>query len=174
MRSMLISRTSSWCSASRAGSGQQLLHLFSGHDLERWLLKVLCGITCSKNQTLDSEADLWIPDYWLDILFCGAQFPDDQGLYVSKSRGHRLEGPHGLQLRAITGRGRLSGIGVWVCGYELILSMSGFPSRSFDGREVAYRPLEFYATGQDFEKSVVFSWDGTADLGTVSVEIVGT
>ena len=106
--------------------------------------------------------------------FAKAQFPDDQGLYVCKSRGHRFEGPHGLQLRAITGRGRLTGIGLWVCGYELILSMSGFSSRSFDGRKVAYRPLEFYATGQDFEKSVVFCWDGTADLGTVSVEIVGT
>lgn len=156
------------------GSGQQLFHLFNGHDLERWLLKILCGITCSKNLALDTEADVSIPDYWLDILFCGAQFPDHQGLYACKSRGHRLEGPHGLQLRAITGRGRLSGIGLWVCGYELILSMSGFPSRLFDGREFAYRPLEFYATAQDFEKSVVFSWDGTADLGTVSVEITGT
>jgi hypothetical protein len=156
------------------GSGQQLLHLFSGHDLERWLLKVLCGMACSKSLTLDSEADISIPDYWLDILFAGAQFPDDQGLYVCRSPGHQFEGPHGLQLRAITGRGRLSGVGLWVCGYELILSMSGFPSRSFDGREFAYRPLEFYAKAPKFEKSVVFSWDGTADLGTVSVEIVGT
>lgn len=156
------------------GSGQQLLYLFSGHDLERWLLKILCGITCSQNLALDSEADVSIPDYWLDILFCGAQFPDDQGLYVCKSRGHRFEGPRGVQLRAITGRGRLSGMGLWVCGYELILSMSGFPSRSFDGREVAHRPMEIWATGQEFEKSVVFSWHGTADLGTVSVELVGT
>lgn len=115
-----------------------------------------------------------ILDYWLDILFCGAQFPDDQGLYVCKSRGHRFEGPHGLQLQAIVGRGRLTGLGLWVCGYELILSMSGFSSRSFDGREFVYRPMEIYATGQDFEKSVVFIWNGTADLGTVSVEIVKT
>ncbi|MFQ5853650.1 MAG: SEC-C metal-binding domain-containing protein [Candidatus Binatia bacterium] len=43
-----------------AGSGQQLLYLFSGHDLERWLLKILCGITCSKNLPLDVEADLSI------------------------------------------------------------------------------------------------------------------
>ena len=156
------------------GSGQQLLYLFSGHDLERWLLKILCGITCSQNLKLDSGTDVAIPDAWLDILFCGAQFPDDQGLYVCKSRGHRFEGPHGLQLRAIAGRGRLTGMGLSVCGYELILSMSGFPSRSFDGRDVAYRPLEIYATGQDYEKSVMFSWHGTADLGTVSVEVVGT
>ncbi|MFQ5798661.1 MAG: hypothetical protein ACE5H0_08205 [Bacteroidota bacterium] len=157
-----------------AGSGQQLLYLFSGHDLERWLLKILCGITCSKNLPLDVEADLSIPKYWLDILFGDAEFPDEQGLYVCKSRGHRFEGPRGLQLRAITGRGRLTGMGLWVCGYELILSMSGFPSRSFDGREVAYRPLEFYTTGRDFEKSVMLSWEGTADLGSVSLDIGGT
>jgi len=156
------------------GSGQQLIHLFSGHDVERWLLKILCGITCSKNLALDSETEASIPDYWLDILFCGAQFPDDQGLYVCTSRGHRFEGPRGLKLQAIVTRDRVSGMGLWICGYELILSMVGFPTRSFDGREVAYRPLEFYATGRDFEKSVVLSWDGSADLGTVSVEIAGT
>jgi len=153
------------------GSDQHLLYLFSGHDLERWLLKILYGITCSKNLTLDGKPDLSIPKYWLEILFGEAQFPDQQGLYVCKSRGHLFEGPNGLQLQAITGRGRLTGMGLSICGYELILSMSGFPSRSFDGREVAYRLFEFYTTGQDFEKSVVLSWDGTADLGTVSLKI---
>ena len=152
-------------------SGQRLLYLFSGHDLERWLLKILCGITSSKNLTLDGKIDLSLPKYWLDVLFGDAVFPDEQGLYVCKSRGHRFEGPRGLQLRAITGRGRLTGMGLWVCGYELILSMSGFPARSFDGREVAYRPLEFYTVGRRFEKSVALSWNGPADLGTVSLDI---
>lgn len=155
-----------------AGSGKQLLYLFSGHDLERWLLKILCGVTRSKNWTLDGQPDLSIPRYWLEILFGEVQFPDEQGLYVCKSIGHRFEGSRGLQLRAIfSKRERLTGMGLWLCGYELILSMSGFPSRSFDGREFAYRPAEFYTTGRNFEKSVVLSWDGTADLGTISLEI---
>lgn len=156
-----------------AGSGQQLLWLFSGHDLERWLLKILCGIACSKNLSFHDEVDLSIPKYWLEILWGVAEFPDEQGLYVCKARGHRFEGSRGLQLRAITGRGRLTGMGLWVCGYELILSMSGFPSRVFDQREVVYRPLEFYVTGRDFEKSVMLSWDGLADLGTLSLKIGG-
>jgi hypothetical protein len=156
------------------GSGQQLIYFFSGHDLERWLLKILCGITRSKNISPEVEADLSIPEYWLHILFGEAEFPDEQGLYVCKSHGHQFEGPHGLQLRTIIGRGRLTGMGLWLCGYELVLSMSGFPSRTFDGREFAYRPLEFYATGRDFEKSILLSWHGTADLGTISVDIGGT
>ena len=155
-------------------SGRRVLHLFSGHDLERWLLKILCGVAYSKAFPLETEADLSIPKQWLEILFGSSEFTNEQGLYVCISRGHRFEGPHGVGLRAITGRGRLSGMGFLVCGYEFILSMSGFPSRSFDGRKVAYRPLEFYTTGKDFEKSVALTWDGNADLGTISLEIVET
>lgn len=82
-----------------------------------------------------------------------------------------MEGPHGLKFQAISAKGRLTVMGFWICGYELILSMSGFPKRRFDGREVAYRPFEFHATGRDFEKSVILSWDGPADLGTLSLRI---
>lgn len=153
-----------------AGSGRQLLHLFSGHDIERWLLKILCGVTSSKAWGVDDDVDFSLPRYWLEILFGEMEFPDEQGLYVCKSLGHRFQGPRGLQLRAIfSGGGQLAGMGLWVCGYELILSMSGFPSRSFDGRKFAYRPSEFYVIAENFEKSIILSWDGASDRGTISL-----
>lgn len=120
---------------------------------------------------VDVRANLSIPQDWLRTLFGETEFHSGQGLYVCKSPGHRFKGPRGLELRMISGGGQLVGMGLWICGYELILSMSGFPSRVFDGREVAYRPLEIYATGRDFEKSILLSWDGTADLGTISVSV---
>ena len=153
------------------GSGKQLIHLFSGHDLERWLLKMLCGIISSNILIMDCGTDMTIPNYWLDILFYDENFPELHGLYVCKSRGHQFKGPYGLKISAITNRNRITGMGLWVCGYELVLSMAGFPNRSFDGREFVYRPLEIYATDHDFEKNIMFSWDGPADLGTVSVSI---
>lgn len=157
-----------------AGSGRQLLHLFSGHDLERWLLKILCGLVYSKSLSISDETNVSIPKHWLQILFGFSDFPEGQGLYVCTVPGHRFVGPFGMKLQPIGGSAGLSGIGVWVCGYELILSMSGFPSRTFDGRTLAYRPLELYATGPAFEKSIIFSWQGTADLGTLSLGIGGT
>ncbi len=159
--------------AGAAGSGQKLLFLFSGHDIERWLLKILCGLASSNNlpTDIDGDVDLSIPKYWLDILFGHEEFSNEQGLYMCKSPGHRFSGPHGLTIQTIVGKNRLTGMGLCVCGYELILSMSGFPSRFFDGRAVAYRPLELYATGRDFEKSVMLIWNGGADLGTVSLTI---
>lgn len=154
-----------------AGSGRQLLHLFCGHDLERWLLKILCGAVYSGSLSISDRSEIPIPEQWLQILFGNADFRDGQGLYICTVPGHRFEGPYGLKLQGIADSAGLSGLGVWVCGYELILSMSGFPTRVFDGRPVAYRPLELYVTGPAFEKSIIFSWQGAADLGSLSVEI---
>lgn len=153
-----------------AGSGQQLLHLFCGHDLERWLLKILCGMASSGNLDCHEE-DRAIPKHWLEILFGTADFTNEQGLYICVEPGERLEGPYGVQIRGISGNGKLTGIGTWLCGYELILSMTGFPLRRFENRRVAYRLLEFYATGWEYEKSVILSWHGLADLGTVKLNI---
>ena len=154
-------------------SGRQLLHLFSGHDLERWLLKILCGFVYSRNLWSTDGTEVSIPTNWVQILFGNADFSDGQGLYICTQLGHQFSGPFGLKLRPIGDSNGLNGIGVLVCGYELILSMTGFPSRSFDGRAFAYRPAELYVTGPAFEKSILFSWQGAADLGTISFEIGG-
>ncbi len=157
-----------------SGGEQKLLHLFSGHDLERWLLKVLCGTAFSGVLSLDRKADLSLPREWLEILFGYKEFPNDQGLYVCNDKGHVFAGPHGIKLRAITNSERLTGLGLYICGYEFILSMSGFPNRRFDGRQFVYRPFEFYSTNDTgFEKSVVLTWEGTADLGTLFCKIGG-
>jgi hypothetical protein len=75
-----------------AGSGRQLLHLFSGHDLERWLLKILCGLVYSRNLSIGEGTEVSIPNQWLQILFGIADFQDGQGLYVCTLPGHRFEG----------------------------------------------------------------------------------
>jgi hypothetical protein len=155
-----------------SGDEQKSLYLFSGHDIERWLLKILCGVAYSGTLRPDRKTDLSIPKQWLEILFGYAAFPQNQGLYVCNDIGHVFGGPHGLALRAITNSERLTGLGLLICGYEFILSMSGFPNRRFDGRQFVFRPFEFYTTdNKHFEKSVVLSWEEAADLGTIVCRI---
>ncbi len=153
------------------GSGQKLLYLFNGHDLERWLLKILCGFACSGSLPLDFDRDISIPKGWCEILFGNSDFAPNQGLYVCKDIGHQFKARGDLAFMAITNNERLTGFGMYICGYELILSMSGMPNRRFDGRQFAYRPFEFYTTGSQYEKSVLFSWDGPSDNGTIVSEI---
>jgi len=148
-------------------SQQKLLFLFSGHDIERWLLKILCGAAFSKNLNLDRQVDLLIPRQWLEILFEDKEFPQASGLYICRDVGYTDRRSFDLGFRAISNRERLTGFGLKVCGYELILSMNGFPNRTFDGRVFVYRPFELRMTGIGFEKSILLSWEGPADNGTI-------
>jgi hypothetical protein len=154
-----------------AGSGKQLMYLFSGHDIERWILKIVAGLQYSTGTGVPGECDRSVPEAWVRVLFSEADFSNDCGLFICKVPGHRFSGPRGLLIQAIASRGAVAGVGVSVCGYELVLSLAGFRNRQFDGRSFAYRPLELYAAGERFEKSVIFSWSGHADLGTISVTI---
>ena len=156
-----------------AGSGRRELRIFSGHDLERWLLKILCGAIHSRNLQIADSSTVPIPEAWLRILFGYEEFSNDRGLYVCRDLNHRFEGPFGLKLQAISNSRGVSGLGAWVCGYEFIMSLSGFPNRTFDGRTFAYRPLELYTVGPAFENSVAFSWQGKSDGGSITCKING-
>lgn len=147
------------------------LILFCGHDLERWLLKTLCGLIASKSLVLTDDVELDIQREWLEILYGKSEFTDEAGLYICKTTGHAFSGVHGVEAQVIVNKGKVSGLGLKICGYELVLSMSGFPSRVFDSRDFAYRPLELYAIRGEHEKSVMFSWEGAADLGTITLSL---
>lgn len=154
-----------------AGSGQQLLYLFSGHDIERWLLKVLCGLAASRSIPPHVTASTTVPKPWLDTLFGVTDFSAGQGLYVCCVPGEVFAGPRGLVLAPLASQEELVGIGASVCGYDLILVMEPIADRTLNGRKFAYRPMELHTTGRSFEKSVMFSWRGPADLGTISLAI---
>lgn len=154
-----------------AGSEIRVLYLFSGHDVERWLLKILCGLVVGKHLSLLASTHVDVPTEWLAILFGNAEFAPGQGLYMPRGVGEVLAGPTGLVLAPMLVRGNLVGLKALVCGYELLLSLEAFPGRVLDGRQLVYRPLELHTVGPAYEKSVLFSWAGPADLGTISVSI---
>ncbi|MCC6653323.1 MAG: hypothetical protein IT348_19385 [Candidatus Eisenbacteria bacterium] len=140
-----------------------------GHDLERWLLKLLCGVTASMDMIGDASVDSSLPGSWPSILFGTSDFDSMQGLYMCIEKGYSSTKPGGVCIQPITGRGRITGMGCWFDGFEVVLSMYGLRDRRLDGRGFAYRPLEIYELGEDYERSVFFSWDGPADLGTISL-----
>ena len=154
-----------------AGSEQNLLYLFNGHDIERWLLKVLCGFASSGNLTFTRPITSDIPAGWIEVLFGIKNFEPGQGLYVCRTRGTKFEGPRGVAVSPVGRRSSLVGVILLVCGYELILVMSPPAERQLLNRQVVYRPMEFHVTGPAYEKSVVLCWEQLADLGTIHFEI---
>lgn len=140
------------------------LFLFSGHDIERWLLKVLCGMAASDN--LSIPVDTAIPVEWIQTLFGERDFSDGQGLYVCKQLAHTFEGS-GVSIRPIGTSTRVTGLAVTFSGYEMLFSMVRIAARTFEKRAFVYRPFELHTIGTTFEKSLVLSWKGAADGGSI-------
>lgn len=153
-----------------SGQSLQKVHLFNGLDIERWLLKVLCGLTIVNNFGSKHGAKDEILAPWIDILFGYADFPGDCGLYFCREVGNIFAGPVGVMWKAIIDGGQIAGLGAVMCGYEFILSLNGFPERQFDSRAFVHRPHEIFIRGKDYGKSILFSWPGEADLGTIVIE----
>jgi hypothetical protein len=56
--------------------------LFNGHDIERWMLKLLCGVIASKNHSKQrKDLDTSIPEAWLRILYGFEYFRERLGMY---------------------------------------------------------------------------------------------
>jgi hypothetical protein len=57
--------------------------LFNGFDLERWMLKILCGVTHDQYLQGSGSLERWrVPAAWLRIIFAAHRFPPGCGLYV--------------------------------------------------------------------------------------------
>jgi len=143
--------------------------LFNGHDLERWFLKILCGLAGSGN--LEKVGKLDISSEWLEILFGYRDFGPGLGLYIPSRVGRESKPNFNIEMAPLSHYGVVSGLLVHLCGYELILCMRPLSGRVFLGEPVIYRPMELLVKNAVRERSVVFSWDGAADLGTITVTI---
>ncbi len=66
------------------------LLLINGNEIERWMLKMLCGLAASGNITFNSQIlHSWTPpDRWLRILFGNANIPSNCGLYYVSGNYH--------------------------------------------------------------------------------------
>lgn len=63
---------------------QRKLYLFNGHDIERWMLKLLCGAIASKNHSTGIEKQMLntkVPEEWLRVVYGLDYLKDDFGLY---------------------------------------------------------------------------------------------
>lgn len=68
------------------------VRLVNGHDVERWLLKTLCGFTATFKE--------WgPPERWLRVLFGEVEFGAGEGLYLDVQQREQAPGPRPRLIR---------------------------------------------------------------------------
>jgi hypothetical protein len=148
------------------------IYLFNGHDVERWVLKVLCGIVVSGNASTDGESIRgWRPsEQWLRILFGEAQFPQRWGLYMRNAvPGAQFFGTWDFRFAPLSDGPRMQGAAVSFNSCPFLLAMDDPPADrgATPFAESTYRPKEIRVRGNGV---IVFGWDEKGDDRSITFE----
>jgi hypothetical protein len=159
-----------------AGNEGAWLWAANGHDIERWLLKTLCGLIGS-GSVLNQDGTVMasdVPDEWVKILYGLREFPPTWGLYMSGRKGHKkaYEGRK-IELAIIWSQGKLAGITARLGYFDFTLIMTHVPQKrggELDADSI-YRAASFVLTGQDKSnaKILYFHWDNPGEGASIEM-----
>ena len=141
--------------------------LMNGHDLERWLLKVLCGMVAGKAARRQGERLLvGVPELWVRILFGTYVFPATCGLYVDVRRGDQMKATaNTFQFAPLTLDEQAAGLLATLSGFEMALLIPPVGSdrhlSPYDGQSL-YRPTGITFKHGGSKKGLYFGWDETS------------
>lgn len=147
-----------------------LLRLFNGYDLERWLLKALCGYCSSGHAPRASRTPP--PPSWLDILFKGKPFPPGCGLYAPSVAGQSFRSVNGVELSTVTMSDTVVGLTMAIGMFTFVLIMEPLfaTAKLLNGVPHTFRPVEYFMfTASGFGASLYFHWDEPGDGASLSL-----
>jgi hypothetical protein len=153
--------------------------LLRGQDLERWMLKTLIGMTCSKNARYNNAPITSKPNLpWLRWLFGMEAFPSACGLYFGGQVGDPVHAQRSVSIAplvsdavSIEHAGFLFGAMMTVCGVNFVLNLAP-PEPELTTSPVIgyiYRPAAISITKDGVNGQIVFAYE---EVGTVVVEMV--
>lgn len=147
------------------------VYLFNGHDVERWMLKTLCGIVASGNaESASGKITNWTPpDRWLNILYRDESFQSGWGLYSIDRFGERRPADNRFSFAPLTNeRWGVYGAVIKMNSRKFILSMKDPPSREAPLLKGGiYRPAEFVIESEEMKRVVVIGWNDKGDRKSI-------
>jgi hypothetical protein len=148
-----------------AGGGTKTdqVALFNGRDLERWMLKVLCGFVTSGNAVVDGEKRVLAADaHWCDLVMGRKVLPQGLGLWATSNPGDVLNTSCGIGFAPLFGdHQRLGGISMEINGIRLALALCTVINHKgtvLDG--ALFRPTSLLFVGEARRVMLKFGWNG--------------
>lgn len=119
------------------GRKRDHLYMFSGPDLERWMIKLLTGLLVSGNAMLDGKKKVVdaVPTWWLEVLMGRMHLPPGVGLGTMEVVGRAPQSlPDNVAFAPIfysdKGTDEPVGASVWMRGLALGLVLVNIPDKT--------------------------------------------
>ncbi len=138
---------------------------FNGHDLERWFLKALCGMTAFGASRLftDLPVTVDLEREWIEMLFGLSLFTDRRGLYCPGTLGKITYGRLGFSLDPLRKGVSLVGLSTEFQGLAFNLSALGDIQ--------LFRPPALHFSNGVAEKGLLFWWDLPGDNQSIHIRV---
>jgi hypothetical protein len=145
-------------------------YLFNGHDVERWMLKTLCGVIAS-GSTNNIPKDVRPPMEYLKCLFRGEKLPSTWGLYLLAELGKRKEASGGVSLATISDGRIVHGLIVQILAFSFVLAVHAIPEKTGLLAGAVNRPetLHFRSDKSQKESTILLGWEIAGDGGTIEI-----
>ncbi|MDO8324275.1 MAG: hypothetical protein Q7T23_15200 [Phenylobacterium sp.] len=136
--------------------------LFSGHDIERWMLKTLAAMANSESLQMSGERlsakfhpTINLPDQIQDV----GSWKPKVGLYCNHVVGDRIENINNISMWPLTNEGmEIIGIAMKIQGLELTLLAGDVDGLLRDGKPLGYRPGHFHFDHRGVVSAIDLSW----------------
>ena len=145
---------------------KERVFLFNGHDIERWMLKTLCGFLYSNNaSTLEGETIHWKPNItWLNMLFGTQKFPVGCGIYYEAKIGEKRDLYQGVDFSILLNQNDAAGgaiIGLKENKFALVMLTPSEDKQGTVLEHSVYRPYQliFNKEKEPNYKVIVLAWD---------------
>lgn len=137
--------------------------LINGEEIERWMLKTLCGVLASGNVVHDSERIRgWEPPrQWLDILFGSGCVPPGCGLYYIIGKYRSSEKVLTINTVRNTTTGDIVALTFILAWFPFLFAMEVPPQRDEptpSGAELRYHPQALQIRTSKNVREVHFGW----------------
>lgn len=154
--------------------GHSLVFLFNGHDIERWILKMLCGVVVSGNSSAHGQPILgWSPPtLWLNILDGTTHFPPDWGLYLKSKINDSFASTDSISFAPLlASSGEIVGAVATLNGFEFTLALGEVGDRRGTVLDsTVYRPGELVFTGGRNNVMLLLGWELPTEGKNVHIE----
>lgn len=148
------------------------LAVFSGEDLEKWMLKTVCAFIASNQIAYKgSKVSCELKDIYVDILYNDKPFPDQWGMYFKIPDDRKIQKFHSISFKALTANNELKAAEFLVNNFKFYLVL-GPPNRKTDFG--IYRPRGIQLAKGDIKKRIEICWQDKRYNAGIFMERVGT
>ncbi len=153
-------------------SADEQLRLFQGHDLERWMLKTMCGAICSRYVAGPAmPPPEWQPSVeLLKVLLLGAPLVSPAGLYFRANTGETIDPRPRVEVTLLANTQEPQGIAILLHGFEFFLALEA-PAESFLA-STQYRPNGLEFNTPHGKTSLLFYWAESHYGATANITFV--